>query len=216
MGTTVEKGEASSTTSSPKTEQQLLSTSNSGSKIKKEGPQVSPVSSTHPGTVTGESNMSSPNSNEEDGGVSSTTKELDIKANLLREQQRDLYKSIKKEVLDPFSSVKKDVTVKCVDKILSDKTDALFSPTTILQNNKVPSKHDRSLKENKNKMNDSSSKDGKRMKDVLSIHGKDRKSSSSSHHRGHDVHRKMKEIKDREMKDFFSNRYNSESSYQEG
>merc|ERR1712018_161231 len=108
------------------------------------------------------------------------------------------------EALDPFSSVKKDVTVKVVDKILSDKTDALFSPTTILQNNKVPSKHDRSLKENKNKMNDSSSKDGKRVKDVLSLHGKDRKSSSSSHHRGHDVHRKMKEIKDREMKDFLS------------
>jgi hypothetical protein len=67
--TTVEKGEASSTTSSPKTEQQLLS----ASKIKKEGPQVSPVSSTHPDTVAGDGNLSSPNSNEEDGGVSSTT-----------------------------------------------------------------------------------------------------------------------------------------------
>merc|ERR1711981_1470623 len=41
-------------------------------------------------------------------------------------------------------------------------------------------------------------------KEVLSSHGKDRKSSSSSHHRGHDVHRKMKEIKDRELKDFLS------------
>jgi hypothetical protein len=47
-------------------------------------------------------------------------------------------------------------------------------------------------------------KDGKRIKEGLSAHGKDRKSSSSSHHRGHDVHRKMKEIKDRELKDFLS------------
>merc|ERR1712108_89686 len=47
-------------------------------------------------------------------------------------------------------------------------------------------------------------KDAKRIKDVLLLHGKERKSSSSSHHRGHDVHRKMKEIKDRELKDFLS------------
>merc|ERR1711994_917025 len=46
-------------------------------------------------------------------------------------------------------------------------------------------------------------KEGRRIKDVVSINGKDRK-SSSSHHRGHDVHRKMKEMKDREMKDFLS------------
>merc|ERR1711981_502623 len=60
-------------------------------------------------------------------------------------------------------------------------------------------------KENK-KTNDSSAlvKDVKRFKDNLSsMHGKDRK-SSASHHRGHDVHKKMKEIKDRELKDFLS------------
>merc|ERR1712141_539298 len=198
LQTSVEKGEASSTTSSPKTEQQLLSAASNGNKAgKKEssGPQVSPVSSTHPDTAAGHRNISSPNSNEEDGGVSSTTRELDIKNNLMKEQQKAIMKEF----------IKKEVALKGVDKILSDKTDSLFSPATILQNNKVINKHDRSIKDNKGKITDSSAmKDGKRIKEGLSSHGKDRKSSSSSHHRGHDVHRKMKEIKDRELKDFLS------------
>merc|ERR1712072_1620568 len=57
--TTVEKGEASSTTSSPKTEQQLLSRTNSGNKVGKKdnsGTHVSPVSSTHPDTAAGGGN----------------------------------------------------------------------------------------------------------------------------------------------------------------
>merc|ERR1712141_861671 len=179
-------------------EQQLLSAASNGNKAgKKEssGPQVSPVSSTHPDTAAGHGNISSPNSNEEDGGVSSTTRELDIKNNLMKEQQKAIMKEF----------IKKEVALKGVDKILSDKTDSLFSPATILQNNKVINKHDRSIKDNKGKITDSSAmKDGKRIKEGLSTHGKDRKSSSSSHHRGHDVHRKMKEMKDREMKDFLS------------
>merc|ERR1712141_97389 len=123
------------------------------------------------------------------------TRELDIKNNLMKEQQKAIMKEF----------IKKEVALKGVDKILSDKTDSLFSPATILQNNKVINKHDRSIKDNKGKITDSSAmKDGKRIKEGLSTHGKDRKSSSSSHHRGHDVHRKMKEIKDRELKDFLS------------
>jgi len=90
LSKTVEKGEASSTTSSPKT-----------SEIKVEQADqlahLSPESSTHP-EVSSCMSVSPPT--EEESGVSSTTKEpLDIKAAL----------KIKKEPLDPFTSILKDV-----------------------------------------------------------------------------------------------------------
>jgi len=134
----VEKGEASSTTSSPKTELIQQGGKTIGTKT-----LVSPVSSSNPELVS--STVSPPNSLDEDGGVSSTTKELDIKSNSLR----DPLKIIKKEALDPFSLLNsKEVK-------LMDKTE-LFAPIIIHKHSKDK---DKKLKENKKESSNSGSRE---------------------------------------------------------
>jgi hypothetical protein len=175
----VEKGEASSTTSSPKTELVL-----SCGKVVPNKTSVSPVSSSHLEVVL--SSTIFPPLGEEDGGVSSTTKELDLKSN-----NRDPLKTIKKEVLDPFSLVTNAKEVKLLEK------PELFAPLLI---HKQPK--DKKFKENKKQESSIvsvSKESSNKHSSSSSSKDKDRKTS----HR--DLQKKLKEkMKDRELKNFLS------------
>ena len=175
----VEKGEASSTTSSPKTELVL-----SCGKVVTNKTAISPVSSSHVEVVV--SSTIFPPHGEEDGGVSSTTKELDLKSS-----NRDPLKTLKKEVLDPFSLVTNAKEVKLLEK------SELFAPLLI---HKQPK--DKKLKENKKQESSSvsvSKESSNKHSSSSSSKDKDRKTS----HR--DMQKKLKEkMKDRELKNFLS------------
>ena len=179
LSKTVEKGEASSTTSSPKP-----------SEIKVEQvDQLSPESSTHP-EVSSCMSVSPPT--EEESGVSSTTKEpLDIKAAL----------KIKKEPLDPFTSILKDVK----KEVKVDQNPALFAPA-LIQNTKTilpPTKDHHLQLEPKLKDKDGSKKDRSSSKES-SRHGGHHHSSSKERKPHKDMNKKIKEMKDKDLKDLFA------------
>ena len=170
----VEKGEASSTTSSPKTEVELT--------------QKSPVeisSTLHPIDSCGISPL--PNPIEEESGVSSTTKELDIKRNV------DPLKAVmvKKEVEKFESLIKKEKMedTKVFSTKLPPQKDPLKDGLPLMEKKHVE----------KSSSKHSSEKDRKDRSHSHSGH-KDRKSSST--HK--DVSKKIKEMKDKDLKDLFA------------
>ena len=210
----VEKGEASSTTSSPKTlEQQLF---NKVDAVK----DVSPVSSTHPDPfpLKEDSRMDY----EDMDTVSSTTRELDLK-NLNRDPLRAL---IKKDPDHPgfgpksaksaiTAAVVSESSVKAMDKVLVlDKSESLFAPAVLTP--KTPTNNSLKFKENKTTTPASATitkpppSDKKLLERSHSTSAtvtskSDRKSSASGSSSQQYRDRKMKEIKARELpKDFLT------------
>merc|ERR1712141_51659 len=173
---------------------------------------VSPESSTHPVAEVSLCPNKSPENEDFDSGVSSTTKELDLMKNTLQP-----LKPLKKEV-DPFGLLKDSKKSATEDPKVHAKleTTVLFAPT-ILPTSKTTSKDEPTTKVKDKKYESttstkessshrSSSKEHRHHSSSHGHHGhhhsssKDhRKSSSSSH-----MTKKIKEMKDKDLKDLFA------------